>query len=81
MGSGNPMLGQLAKLKARVDDHDRQLAEHNRELATHTRELHEVDLDIATLTDMVVQATSIGLRAVQRDRVRLIARRRRSRTA
>jgi hypothetical protein len=73
VSSGNPILGRIKNLEARVDDHDRRLDAHD-------RELHEVDKDIATLTDMVVQASSIGLRAVQRDRARLISRRRRSRT-
>lgn len=62
MPSGNPILARMSRAEARLDDHEARLDAHD-------RELHEVDLDIAQLTDIV-------LRASRRARARLLRRRR-----
>jgi septal ring factor EnvC (AmiA/AmiB activator) len=65
MPRGNPLLSRLAKVEGRVDK-----TEHR--LDAHDRELHEVNLDIATLADVV-------MRSHRRHRARLSALARASR--
>lgn len=65
--SGNPILGRLAKLDRRVDDHEVRLT-------SAEVELRELNLDMALLGDMVVSASELAIRARQRAAARVIAR-------